>query len=177
MSSPGSIPGGESVNMSEGKDRVLRAEPRRLACLLDLTDTVTLPWRAQELSAILEHQLSAPIESDLAQEAAIDKGSALGVNTWTFGDLFHHPAPPIELLRSVKDFAKANRNHPASALPNEIATLLYFASIAVARTRCGRRITSLSETEIRAGLAWALAQDWVDSRTKSLFREAVERAG
>jgi hypothetical protein len=41
----------------------------------------------------------------------------------------------------------------------------------VARTRCGRRITSLSEKEIRAGIAWALAQDWVDGRTKSLLRE------
>ena len=168
--------------MAEAKDRVFRAEPRRLACLLDLTDTVTQPWRAQELSAILEHQLSAPIESDLAQEAAREapKGSVHRVYVGTFGDLFHHPAPPIELLRSVKDFAKANRNHPASALPDEIATLLYFASIAVARTRCGRRITSLSEKEIRAGLAWALAQDWVDSRTKSLFREAepnLQRGG
>jgi hypothetical protein len=95
----------------------------------------------------------------------------------TFEDLFHHPAPPIELLRSVKDFAKANRNHPARALPNEIATLLYFASIAVARTRCGRRITSLGEKEILAGIAWALAQDWVDSRTKSLLREGVQRGG
>jgi len=73
----------------------------------------------------------------------------------------------------VKHFAKANRNHPASALPNEIATLLYFESIAVARTRCRRRITSLSEKEIDAGIAWALAQDWVDSQTKSLLREAV----
>src|SRR5438045_2904635 len=135
--------------MSEGEDRVLRAEPRRLAYLLDLTEAMTQPWRAQELSAILEHQLSAPMESDLSSEAASDKGSAQCVHLGTFGYLFHHPAPPIELLRSVKDFAKANRNHPASALPNEIATLLYFTSIAVARTRCGRRITSLSEKEIR----------------------------
>ena len=158
--------------MFEAKERIFRAEPRRLACLLDLTETVTQPWRTQELSAILKHQLSAPIGSDLAHEAASDKGSAHPVNVQTFGDLFHHPAPPIQLLRSVKDFAKANRNHPASALPNEIATLLYFVSIAVARTQCGRRITSLSEKEIRAGIAWALAQDWVDSRTKSLLREA-----
>jgi hypothetical protein len=159
--------------MSDAKNRVFKAAPRRLAYLLDLTETVTQPWRAQELSAILKHQLSATIESDLAPEAARDKGSAHRVNARTFGDLFHHAAPPIELLRSVKDFAKANRNHPASALPNEIATLLYFASIAVARTRCGRRITRLSEKEIREGIGWALAQDWVDSGTKSLLRESV----
>jgi len=162
--------------MSEARDKVFRAEPRRLAYLLDLIETVTLPWRAQELGAILKHQLSSPIESDLDREAARDgpKGSAHCVSARvTFGDLFHHATPPIELLRSVKDFAKANRNHPASALPNEIATLLYFESIAVARTRCRRRITSLSEKEIDAGIAWALAQDWVDSQTKSLLREAV----
>jgi len=159
--------------MADAKNRVSRAEPRRLANLLDLTEAVTQPWRAQELSAILKHQLSAPIESDLAHEAVSDRGSAQRVNVRTFGDLFHHPAPPIELLRSVKEFAKANRNHPASALPNEIATLLYFASIAVARARCGRRITSLSENEIRVGIDWTIAQDWVDSRTKALLREAA----
>jgi hypothetical protein len=163
--------------MSDAKDRVFRTEPRRLACLLDLTEIVTQPWRTQELSAILKHQLSAPIESDLAQEEASNGGIAQRVNVLTFGDLFHHPAPPIELLRSVKDFAKSNRNHPASAIPNEIATLLYFASIAVAWKRCGQRITSLSEREIREGIAWTLAQDWVDSRTKSLLREAVQRGG
>jgi len=159
--------------MTETNDRIFKAKPGRLACLLDLTETATQPWRTQELSAILKHQLSAPIESDLAQEAASENGSAHRVNMRTFGDLLHHPAPPIELLRSVKDFAKANRNHPGSALPNEIASLLYFTSIAVARERCSRRITSLSEKELQAGIAWALAQDWVDSRTKSLLREVV----
>jgi hypothetical protein len=127
------------------------------------------------LSAILQHQLAAPIRFELDEEV-LGEGENPKEDTTpadtvqTFDELFHHCTPPLEVLRSVKDFAKANRNHPASTLPNEIATLLYFASIVVAQTRCGRRITSLSKKEIRAGVAWALAQDWVDERTKSLFR-------
>jgi hypothetical protein len=162
--------------MSDAKNTVFRAEPRRLAYLLDLTETVTQPWRVQELSAILKHQLSAPIESDLAQQAPSDRGSAQRVNARTFGDLFHHPAPPIELLRSVKDFAKANRNHPASTLPNEIATLLYYVSVIVARWRCGEVITTLSDEELGAGIGWAIAQPWVDEKTRSLLCEATTGA-
>ena len=53
----------------------------------------------------------------------------------SFGDLLHHPNPPLELLRLTKDFAKACRLSRSGPLPREIATLLYFASIIVAWVR------------------------------------------
>jgi hypothetical protein len=165
--------------MPDPKDSVFRAEPRRLSALLDLSEAVGQVWQPEELGAILKHQLSAPVRTDLIETK--ESGTAGetpgpqfgGSEIQTFDDLFHHPQPPIELLLSVKEFAKANRNHPASVLPNEIATLLYFTSIVVAWTRCRRRITHLDDQEIRTGVEWALAQPWVDEGTKSLFRETA----
>jgi hypothetical protein len=118
--------------------------------------------------------LAAPVRLDLVEGTA---GNAPAVPSGcpeirTFDELFHYPKPPIELLKSVKEFAKANRDHPASALPGEIATMLYYASVIIARWRWGEVITTLNDEELRAGINWAIAQPWVDERTRSLLREA-----
>jgi hypothetical protein len=160
--------------MRDFRKEILKAEPKRLAALLEIDQALSRVWRSHELAAILKHQLTAPVELDLAEGSA---GQTAPSPTQfpeigSFDELFHHPAPPIELLRSVKEFAKANRNHPASALPNEIATLLYYASVIVARWRCGEVITTLNDEELGAGIGWAIAQPWVDERTRSLLYEA-----
>jgi hypothetical protein len=95
----------------------------------------------------------------------------------TFRDLFQHQKPSLGLLREVKDFGKAQRNNPESSLPQEIATLLYHLSIVVALVRCRERITTLSDKQIREGIDWALAEPWVDERTRALFHEALRCIG
>ena len=109
------------------------------------------PWNPDELAAILRHQLAAPVEFDLTylekkRPVSLDTLHSLqGPAIASFHDLFHHPRPPIELLRSTKEFAKSSRIRPEAPLPEEIATLLYLLSIATAMTRLGcplRRRTS-----------------------------------
>jgi hypothetical protein len=160
---------------------IFRAAPRRLARLLGLGDTGAAEWRPEELRAILEHQLSAPLSLDLPSsggasregpEPAATAGTS-GKRIETFDDLFHHPAPPVALLRMVKDFAKANCNHPESVLPNEIATLLYYESIVAARTHAGEQISHLTDDELKAGIGWVLVQPWVDAKTRGLFEEGL----
>src|SRR5437879_6993673 len=112
--------------MCDVRKHLLKAEPKRLATLLAIDQIPARLWRPDELTAIFKHQLAAPVQLDLAEGTA---GNATALPSGfpeirTFDELFHHPKPPIELLRSVKEFAKANRDHPASALPNEIATVL-----------------------------------------------------
>jgi hypothetical protein len=58
-------------------------------------------------------------------------------------------------------------------LPPEVATLLYYAAILVARRRHGQRITQLDDNSLRSGVEWSLQQPWVDQRTKSLFQEGI----
>ena len=161
--------------MCNGRENILQLEPKRLAAFLEIDPGVGRPWRQNELAAIFQHQLAAPVQLDLADGHAGDDPvlPPAYAEIRTFDQLFHHPDPPIELLKSVKEFAKANRNHPASALPGEIATVLYYASILVARLRCGVGISALSDDELRTGLEWALAQPWVDERLKSLLRNAA----
>jgi hypothetical protein len=160
--------------MSDVRENILKAHPKRLAGLLEMDSGSGRLWRADELAAIFKHQLTAPVQMDLTQGPA-DNAPALPPRfpaIRTFDALFHSPKPPIELLKSVKEFAKANRDHPASALPGEIATVLYYASVVIARWRCAEVITTLDDEELHAGLSWAMAEPWVDGRTKALLREA-----
>ena len=161
--------------MFDRREHILKAEPKRLAAFLEIDPGVGRLWRPNELAAIFQHQLAAPVQLDLAQGRA-GNGPVLPppfAEIQTFGQLFHHPKPPIELLKAVKEFAKAHRDHPASTLPGEIATVLYYSSILVARLRCGVGISALSDEELRTGLEWALGQSWVDERMKSLFHECA----
>ena len=132
-----------------------------LASMLDIDSTVGRPWDARDLGAVLRHQLAAPLPPGTAA-APIE----------TFDQLLHHGSPPVALLESVKDFSKAARQDPEAGLPKEVAAVVYFAAIVVARRRCGARISKLSDGELRAGIDWALAQAWMDPVTRGLFADA-----
>jgi hypothetical protein len=93
----------------------------------------------------------------------------------SFSDLFHHPAPLVELLELVKDFAKANLDHPESGLPGEIATALYYTSIAAALVQLDTRISQLPDAELQRGLNWTREQPWLDEKTRELAAKAIEK--
>jgi len=127
--------------------------------------------------------MSAPIVVDLGtldvRTAARIKAlsEAQGLVLKSFGDLFQHPAPALELLELVKDFAKANLEHPESGLPGEIAATLYYTSIAAALVRLDTRISQLREADLARGWQWTLAQAWLDAPTRELLTQAVARLG
>jgi hypothetical protein len=130
-------------------------------------------WRPEELGAILRHQLAAPIEADLPGTQCLSRRERgqRGRNRgrFTFGGLLHHALPQVELLRLVKEFAKAHLRRDDGLLPREIAHLLYYASLTVAQCRCGRRISRLSDAALIEGIDWVLSQGWVDAQTRGLF--------
>lgn len=138
-------------------------------------------WRPDELAAIFRHQMSAPVLMDLGSFDPRTAGqlktlaAAQGLLLSSFTDLFNHPNPPVQLLQLVKDFSKANLDHPESGLPREIATALYYASIAAALVRLDKRISQLPDADLQRGLLLAQAQPWLDDRTKSLFAEALKK--
>jgi hypothetical protein len=150
-----------------------------LARLLEVSDQGVSPWTSHELGDILEHQLIAPLAPDLetieggpaAMRRATDDGH--GPPICTFRDLFSHPNPPEDLLDLVKRFAKQCRRQPESPLPDEIATILYFLAIVVARLRRGRRISGLDDQSLDAGLHWALDQSWLDNVTRAVLQDGL----
>ena len=156
-----------------------KSDPQLLAKLMSLDTAPAHAWQPDELGAILRHQLQSPLEFDLITVDAEVKAklktlaAANGPPLKTFGDLLRHPHPPIELLNLTKEYGKVHRNTPESPLPHDIATVLYFAGIVVALTRCGQRISRLDDDGLRRGVEWVASQPWVDEWTRSLFREGL----
>jgi hypothetical protein len=164
--------------MSDSVSELLKASPGQVAAVMGLGNAPARVWQPEELGAIYRHQMAAPVSVDLG---AFGPGAAARLKTLvdagnlllrSFRDLFQHRVPPLELLELVKDFAKLNRDQPESVLPTEIATVLYFLSIAAALVRCGRRITALSDEQLRDGFAWALRQSWIDQTARELLESA-----
>jgi hypothetical protein len=151
-------------------------EASALASMFEVARSPVRIWRSEELAAVLRHQLAAPLPVDLGTlrgvtaEQVSRLGDAAEPPIRTFGDLLRHPAPPVELLEMTKRFAKRARRKPGSAVPEEVAGVLYFGSILAARTRCQHPISNLSENEMRRGIDWVVAQEWVDPATRALFR-------
>ena len=166
--------------MTTDQSAVLATDPQRLATLFDLAPDDERLWRDDELGAILRHQLTVPLQVDLIN---LERGLALKVRTLaesqgltlkSFGDLLTHPHPPVELLKITKEFAKACRLSPHSPVPREIASVLYFASIAAALVRCRCRITGLTNDALADGLHWVLARPWLDAPTRTLVEESLQ---
>jgi hypothetical protein len=160
---------------------VFKSQPKTLATLMSAGAEEGRLWRAEELGAIFRHQLAAPILVDLG---GFDPATAARLKTLSaaqslllksFSDLFHHPSPPVELLRLTKDFAKANMDHAESTLPTQVAAALYYASIAAALVRLDTRISQLKDAELRDGFLWARGEGWIDSETKQLLDQAARR--
>lgn len=160
---------------------LFKSAPKSLAAFMAAGRERARLWRPDELKAIFQHQMAAPILVDLgglnaAVAAQVKKlTSTQGLVLTSFLDLLLHQQPPLELLTLTKDFAKANMDHPESALPPEIAGVLYYSAIAAALTRLGERISQLNDAELRRGLGWAGEQSWVDPRIRRLLLEAISK--
>jgi hypothetical protein len=164
--------------MSDSVTGLLKASPGQVATVKGLGNEPARVWHPDELAAVFRHQIAAPVSVDLG---SLDPGirgklktltEASGLLLKSFRDLFQHPAPPLELLRLVKEFAKLNREQRESLLPSDLATVLYYLSIAAALVRWGERISALTDDELRRGFAWTLSQDWIDEAARELVVSA-----
>lgn len=135
-------------------------------------------WRPEELGAILRHQLDCSIvlELELRHPEQISRLKFLCAgDSMTFRMLFERPAPSLELLQMVKSFAKGHRRDPHSPLPGEVASVLYYATIASALVHGGHRISRLDERQLATGFAWVNACRWVDQPLRCLMELAMEQ--
>ena len=151
--------------------------------VLEFANSEDTKWSAQDLAAILNHQLSAPLLSELKITLKISAKDVESLSRFvdvgidSFGDLFCHPKPPLELLKMVKEYSKAHRGHPSCLLPKQICSVLYYVSIVMANVRCGERITTLDDSMIQEGLKWAINQDWIDENMQKVFLQGIEAFG
>jgi hypothetical protein len=169
------------MSEADSSAAVLKSRAKSLVTLMEAGSENSRLWGPDELAAIFRHQMSAPVLVDLG---GFDPGTAVRLKTLSeaqglllksFSDLFHHPSPPIELLKLTKEFAKANMDHPESGLPTEIVSALYYVSIATALVRLDTRISRLKDVGLRRGLLWASDQAWIDEETKALLLNAMKK--
>jgi hypothetical protein len=159
---------------------IYKTESRRLSKLLDLDKAAKDVWRPEELSDLWQHQLNAPLEVDVSTlggeaKTRLDTASSTMVSPpRTFAELFHHPHPTVALLRLAHAFGKRNSQGDGNVIPKKTALMIYYASIAGALVRCGDTITTLSRAKLCEGFQWAIAQSWVDDRTRALLREGLK---
>lgn len=177
----GQTPGG-GVSGTSGPPVELRPDPQLLRQLMTPLADCAPPWPDHELRYILRHQLDSLLAFDLspggpAPIPSIPSDTPTGPAIRTFGDLFQHPHPPLELLIRVKQFAKSSRASSGASLPAEIASFLYYAAIAAALVRLGTKITKLTDDALAQGFRSLLTRDWLDDANRTLLTEAERLMG
>jgi hypothetical protein len=114
-------------------------------------------------------------DAETSSKTVAKLSASAGSGIHTFADLLSHPGPPLELVRLMKDYAKAARHD--GSLPLEVATLLYYTSLSLARLRCGQSITDLDDVALRSGLEWGARRAWADELVRSILEEQVRAFG
>jgi hypothetical protein len=139
-------------------------------------------WEPAELGDVLRHQLAASFElgNDANEQALRFTAEGAAGETpaprpgTTLAALLSDPAPPVEALRRVKEWAKPAMQGCADDLPREVAGVIYFAAIHAALARAGgERITRLPDGTLRKGARWSLRRPWLDPLLVAVFREGL----
>ena len=152
----------------------------------------TLGTTVQNLTCIMndsglnreQYQLQSLFGQKLNELACDEDGivrKAVGNDTSeieTLGEIFQHANPPMFLLKAIKRMAKKYFSKHSSKLSSSNAKVLYFAVVAITIVRYGvdstRRISSLSDKELRINLLRALKREENQRVLLSLFHEALD---
>lgn len=165
------------------EEAIRKSEPGLLLQLLEIAGAKHRGWGPDEIADMVRHQLAARLEEDLGSSLArLDRfleGTSCfhGLRSLTFEGLLLHPSPPLEALKLVKEFAKAQRSAAEPLLPPEVSAVLYFGAIAAAGLRHGQRISTLEPERLREGIRWVLGQPWCREPIRKLFEEAAAVIG
>ena len=155
-------------------DKVQFVQAGALSDLIAFDSDGRAIWPSQQLRTSLRRQLGANLQSIMA-DAQLMRAMAAAADPAieTFEQLLHHAHPPIDLLWMGKEFAKLAFEDPGSPLPPDVALVIYYGCIAAALLRHAKRISRLSEDDLRSGLNWAVRQDWVDEVTRKILMEGL----
>lgn len=126
-------------------------------------------WTTEDLSAVLKHQLSAPLVDEL-REIKSDVGIPQDRADLTcFADLLHNEQPPASLLRLTKQLMKDRGAKAGALFPREVAAVLYVACICVSVLRCGEAVSMNEAKALKSRIQWSLSQPWLDEKTRELL--------
>ncbi len=152
-----------------------------LSDLFDLRADDT-EWEDGELNDILEHQLSVPLVQEFGESGDQKELNPVGKaeggdpvdSAQTFQDVFEAPEPDLQCLQRIKVFAQRSRASRGGPLPDDVAAVLYYASILIALIRCEKRITSLSNQELARGVRGLLSRGWLNTDRREWLEKIRE---
>lgn len=133
-------------------------------------------WSESDLTAILRHQYATQLHFELQ---AFADGAALPV-AWvrqvlaasdcrTFGDVLSRDEVTADLLRLVKDYAKAAMEQP-DVLPREVAHVLYVSALCQAHRLGLQQVTSMQADAVRHQARLCLTHGWLSEEMRRPLR-------
>jgi DNA-directed RNA polymerase specialized sigma24 family protein len=154
------------------------SKPSLLARLFGVEEGRELVWEPFDYENMLARLLKMPLAEALpgidhrtiASAAESTPGATPG--SLSLSDVFTAPAPSIELLRAIKDWSRRSTRTKDSPLPLDVASLLYFASIAAAKVRRGEWISKLDPAIFQRGVEMFLGEVWVKEPLRDVLDES-----
>lgn len=155
-------PEGESTLKAAFWDRLSGRTPKSaLESLLDVDseEGETLP---------LDAYFTAILNSDVTEFSGLkveDEGSLIGVLS---GET------RLDSLKAVKEWSNLLRASRDKTLPPDLASGVYYLTLAIAATQHGEKITGMSDQSLQAGFIWLRDQPWLDTRVRHVVESAIE---
>jgi hypothetical protein len=150
---------------------------RSILQLFELTPEGEAPWDKSDLGRLIEQRLDMPLYEllpDVAQRATERRETALpGEDVYTLRELFLHAAPSLRLLEGAKRVFREWARGKERSTPAEVGTALYFITIALALVRGSKRITKLSNAELRDGLQATARHDWLPDSLREITNQCL----
>ena len=149
-----------------------------LRSLMDPDSVDAVPWSADELKSILEHQLASPLADELERfvqvsSLAADRIQALvAAGPGSFREALLGGTPPVEMVRLVKDFAKASLAADDD-LPRDAARVLYILAIVQGQRLGDRGISTLDHASLRREVRRCLTFAWLPAIVRQALRDHV----
>ena len=138
-----------------------------LRALMDPSEPDAVPWYSNDLRAFLDHQLAAPLVSELDQVAKLSQCSrdeALIVlercGCRTFGEILESHSGPRRTTWILKEYAKGALTDEDS-LPRDVARVLYVAAILRGKQVGITDISSLEDANIEREVRRCLTFAWL----------------
>jgi len=155
------------------------SHPRLLVHLLEAPTDVDALWPPEDLAGLMRHQLRQKLaDMDLRISPAV-RNALTAPSTVppivTLADLYSHAQPPLELLEAVKRFGRQRVHRAEKILHEEIASALYFASIATALVCHDQRITKSDDELLVHGFCRLLERSWIVPPLRGRFEESLAR--
>ena len=151
----------------------IHAEARNMDRIVNTTTRLSQTWTDNDYGPMIEHQLAANLSDDLVRIFPNATDVLKGIESTTFGQLLFQAHPPVPALLLIKEFAKQLGENAWLAFPEEVANVLYYASIAAAELHAHATITQLPREEVIKGYRWSQAQAWIPTRLKELFENIL----